>query len=305
MKKYRYFQNHGSVAFPSCVRRAIKRAVISIMAVAGILGCFLLYSGGSSMPVDAELTSEGIPLPVIMYHSVLKDPEKAGTYVVSPEVMENDLRVLKARGYESIVVQDLIDYVHNGVPLPQKPVMITLDDGYYNNLTYVLPILEKLDMRAVISVVGIYTEKFSDTPDPNPNYAHLSFADISTLTDSGRVEIQNHSYDMHSTNSRRGTMKKEGESSELYKTEFCNDVSKNQQILLEHCGLVPTAFVYPFGYVSEESEEYLKELGFSCSMICYEKLNLITDEESLFNLCRFNRPSGIDTEAFLNRILPN
>jgi len=264
----------------------------------------MLYAGETILPADAVPANRGIQLPIIMYHSVLKDPEKAGAYVVSPEVMEADLFTLKSRGYESIVVQDLIDYVYKGIPLPEKPVMITLDDGYYNNLTYVLPILEKHDMRAVISVVGIYTEKFSDTPDPNPNYAHLSFDDIRTLVGSGRVEIQNHSYDMHSTHSRRGTMKKEGESSESYKKEFCSDAARNQQLLLDHCGISPTAFVYPYGYVSEETEEYLKEMGFLCSMICYEKINRITDEESLFNLCRFNRPSGIDTETFLSRILP-
>ena len=99
-------------------------------------------------------------------------------------------------------------------------------------------------------------------------------------------------------------MKKEGESEEIYKTCFREDLLLNQEILYEHCGISPTAFVYPFGYVSEETQTYLKEMGFLCSMICYERLNVISDEESLFNLGRYNRPSGVDSKTFLDRILP-
>ena len=48
-------------------------------------------------------------------------------------------------------------YVNGIGILPEKPVMITLDDGCYNNLSDVLPLLEKYDMHAIVSVVGEYT----------------------------------------------------------------------------------------------------------------------------------------------------
>ena len=66
--------------------------------------------------------------------------------------------------------------------------MITFDDGFRNNLTDGLPLLEKYGMKATVAVVGCYSERFSDTPDPNPAYAHLSWDDITELTQSGRVE---------------------------------------------------------------------------------------------------------------------
>ena len=100
-------------------------------------------------------------------------------------------------------------------------------------------------------------------------------------------------------------MKKSGESEAQYREVFCSDAIRAQQLLKENCGFEPTAFTYPFGYVSKESEDYLKDMGFLCSMICFERINIISDEESLFNLGRFNRPSGITTEAFMKKILPD
>lgn len=305
MRNRKPFQTKGKTFVP-VLRRAVKSACCTAAVIACILTGFLWYADGKgdAVPTGADAGTGEAVLPVLMYHSILKDPQKAGAYVVSPETFEADILELKRRGYESVVVQDLIDYVYHGEPLPEKPVMITLDDGYYNNLTYVLPILENTDMKAVISVVGSYTERYSETPDPNPNYAYLSFDDIRALSNSGRVEIQNHSYDMHSGGSRKGTMKLPEESEARYKKLFCEDAEKTQRLLTENCGVTPSAFAYPFGCISESSEEYLKEMGFLCSMSCYERLNMIGDEESLFNLGRFNRPSGIDSAAFLDGILP-
>lgn len=237
--------------------------------------------------------ADSVELPIIMYHSILKDPARAGDYTVSPEVLKADLLYLKQQGYQCVVVSDLISYV-NGEPLPKKPVMITFDDGHYNNLTYALPILEELDMKAVISVVGSYTQKYSENPDPNPNYAYLSYEDIKTLVDSGRFEIQNHSFDMHT----------QGKKYDYSETSFCADVEKCQQLLTDNCNVTPTAYTYPFGKIIKSSRQYLIDLGFYASLTCHEKVNTVTrDPMSLFGLGRFNRPSGISTEEFMARAL--
>lgn len=142
-------------------------------------------------------SQKGTELLILMYHSVLKDPAKTGMYVITPSRLEGDMKYLKERGYETVVTEDLIDHVYYGKQLPEKPVILTFDDGHYNNLAYALPLLEQYDMQAVISVVGKYTERYSENEDKNPAYAYLSWEDIITLVHSGRVEIQNHSYDMH------------------------------------------------------------------------------------------------------------
>ena len=266
-----------------------------------LLTVFLIKA--SLYPTALQANSVPIKLPVIMYHSILKDPKRAGSYVVSPEVLENDLQFLKQRGYTSVLPCELFQALAKGDPLPEKPIMITFDDGFLNNLTYGLPLLEKYDMKAVVSVVGCYSECFSVRPDPNPAYAHLSWDDIIELTSSGRVEIGNHSYDMHKKEHRKGTRKMLGEDEAEYYAALVCDIGATQSLLEENCGILPTTFAYPFGSISEESIPILQEMGFTVLLTCTEKVNsVIYRPEQPLILGRFNRPSGISTERFMKKL---
>lgn len=238
---------------------------------------------------------EGVFLPILMYHSILKDTSKTGDYVITPTSLAEDMQYLKDHGYHTVVMHDVIEYVYEGTPLPDHPVILSFDDGFYNNLTYLLPLLIQYDMQAIVSPVGEYTEEYSENPDPNPAYAYLSWDDILTLTDSGRVEIQNHSYSMHSNCGRHGALKKWGESDAEYQQSFQGDVGKMQSLLQEYCGITPTTFVYPFGGICDASLSNVKDMGFLASFSCCERANYLTnDPECLYQLGRYNR-SGLTT----------
>ena len=104
---------------------------------------------------------------------------------------------------EVVTAEKLISYTRGVGKLPEKPVLITFDDGFYNNLSIALPLLEKHDMRAVVSIVGRYTDDYA-AADPHADcYSYLTWADISELAASGRVEIGSHTYDMHSRSGLR------------------------------------------------------------------------------------------------------
>jgi peptidoglycan/xylan/chitin deacetylase (PgdA/CDA1 family) len=258
----------------------------------------------SEMAMDSAV-SKSVRLPILMYHSILRDPRKADTYIATEDQFKKDLMYLKENGYETVVVKDLIDYVNELGPLPEKPVMITFDDGHYNTLYYALPILEELDMKAVLSIVGSYADAATQNPDPNPNYGYLSWDDVRSLSESGHFEIQNHSYAMHSMTLRRGAMRKVGESAAVFCSTFNADVMKQQQLLLENCGIHATAFAYPFGFISPETQDCLTQLNFSASFSAYERVNLIQkgNPDCLFMLGRFNRSGKISTNTFMKRLL--
>ncbi len=243
-------------------------------------------------------------VPILMYHSILKDPAKAGAYILSPEVLEQDLIWLLDRGYETVTGQDLAAYVSGTGTLPEKPVMITFDDGHLNNLTYVLPLLYEYDCCGVVSVVGAYTQRFSDQPDPNPNYAYLSWDEVAALFESGRVEIGNHTYDLHGQSGRMGSSRKMGESQEDYQKMFLDDVGRLQQELNRRTGMTPITFAYPYGVVDPTSRELLKELGFALSLTCNEHISTVVQgqPDTLWELGRFNRPSGVSTQAFMEKV---
>ncbi len=273
----------------------MKRLLILTM-ILGLL--FGVYCSTRALTVSAYAETRTVL--ILMYHSILRDPARTGKYVLSPDVLESDLCYLMENGYETVLMRDLIAFVRGTGDLPEKPVVLTFDDGYYNNLTYVLPLLEAYDCRAVISVVGAYTERYSENPDPNPNYAYLSWDELAALRLSDRIELQNHSYDMHGQPGRNGSARKSGESEAEYRLAFESDAQKLQDALSARAGAAPTTYVYPFGVIDPASRALLEELGFSASLTCRETLNLLTvgDSSCLWELGRFNRTGSKSTEAF-------
>lgn len=255
--------------------------------------------------VSADPPEKGIFLPVAMYHSILENTSKSQDFIVTPTTLENDLKYLKENGFETVLPRDLIAYIDYDEPLPEKPVMLTFDDGNYNNLYYLLPLLEKYDMQAVISIVGEYSEFFSTNGEEHiKQYSYLTWDDIDILEKSGRIEIANHTYDLHSSKDRKGCSKFAYESKKDYTKMLTEDLSKLQNTLAIKSDCIPRTFAYPFGYISKESLPVLKALGFRVSLSCYEKPNYITKEsDCLFPLNRYNRPNNLTTAQYMAKLL--
>lgn len=248
-------------------------------------------------------SEEYVEVPIIMYHSVLKDISRSNKYTITPSTLEEDLKYINTNGYNTVTISDLISYVYDNKELPEKPIIITFDDGHYNNYGYVYPLLEKYNMKAVISIVGSYTDKFSETDEANLNYSYLRWKDINELISTGRIEFQNHTYNLHdNTHGRIGAKKKKGESDEEYKKILEEDINKLQNEFKENTGYIPTCFTYPFGGISNSSIEIIKELGFKASLSCEEGINKITkNPNSLYLLKRYNRPSFMSTYNFFQK----
>jgi peptidoglycan/xylan/chitin deacetylase (PgdA/CDA1 family) len=264
-----------------------------------VLGAALAASP-AAVPASAE---EGIPLPIIMYHHVLKDWTRQGNYVVTLKELEQDLAYIQSRGYETVVVRDLIDYVYRGVPLPEKPIMITFDDGYLSNMIYAYPLLEKYDMKAVISVVGRFIQRYTDEPDDNVNYAQMSWEQVGWMANTGRIEIQNHSFDLHRETLGEGVLRSAQETQKENMDRIREDLLKNQQLIKAATGKWPSCVAYPFGLATEEAREVVSQLNFQASLMCYERVNLITrDPACLMELGRFNRAGGLSRAAFFKRL---
>ena len=123
----------------------------------------------------ARFLSKGMPLPVLLlvafaawvltavppagfpileYHMVTEDPQPdAKPYVVPPEDFAEQLDYLTAEGYTTITPQDYARARKGKQELPEKPVILSFDDGYEDNYRVVLPMLEERGMKAVFYVV--------------------------------------------------------------------------------------------------------------------------------------------------------
>ncbi len=237
-----------------------------------------------------------------MYHSILRDSARQGKYVISPAVLAADLDALQKKGYTAVTVSDLLAYVQDGADLPEKPVMITFDDGYYNNYIYAYPLLKQRGMKAVVSIIGSQTALFTDNGEENAYWSHLRLDRLREMQDV--FEVQNHSWNLHEYGERRGCLRRRGEDETRYETLLREDTEQTQTLITDAGLPTPTCYTYPFGACSKESETLLKSMGFRCTLGCEERVNTVTrNPDCLFELGRFNRPAGQSTESFLHRAL--
>ena len=243
-----------------------------------------------------------ITIPIIMYHSINSNPAKSNKYVITPQELERDIVYLKEHGYTTVFIEDIINYVRNGEKLPQKPIALTFDDGFYNNYLNAYPLIKKYNEKAIISVIGAETEKFSKTVDTNENYASLSWENIKEMNESGYIEFLNHSYNMHSLNNgRKGTKKNKNEITEEYQKIFTSDAEKTQRLFEENIGIRPICYTYPFGAISEESYKCIIDIGFLASLdACDGKFTAKKfDEGCLYRIPRYIRTDKITLENII------
>ena len=148
--------------------KCVKISAAAVISAAVVLSAAVFFiSDHSSRAITASSDQMEQSLPVIMYHSVLSDPSRTGDYVITPDEFEKDLIYIKSKGMNTVTPDMIIDYVDNGTPLPEGPILLTFDDGHLNNMTYALPLLQKYDMYATVSVVGAYTLNAEKENDPN------------------------------------------------------------------------------------------------------------------------------------------
>ena len=282
------------------LKRALAGLLVVAAGIAGVLAASYLQSAQNVASKQREAQ-----IPIIMYHSLLKDPGLQGKYVISPEVLENDMKYLKEKGYTAVNVQDLLDFVDGKKELPEKPVILSFDDGYYNNYYYAYPLAKQYNMKIVIAPIGSCTDKFSATTDEHIPYSHITWDEIKEMMASGLVEFQNHTYDLHTNKQGKvGVKKMAGETDEAYQKRLAGDVVKMQQRMKENTGYEPSCFVYPFGAKSEKTAELIKEMGFRCTFTCESKVNTISrNPESLYELGRFLRTGKKSSAEFCGEIL--
>lgn len=152
----------------------------------------------------------------------------------------------------------VIDYVEHGTPLPEKPIVITFDDGYATNYTYVFPILQELDMKIELSVIG-KAIRYADWG--------LRWDQIREMTASGLVSIEPHTNGLHeSTDSRTTMLKIPAESWTEYVCLVGDDTRQILDQITEETGSVPQTFTYPLGKYNAMTEAIVQRMGCKVSL---------------------------------------
>jgi peptidoglycan/xylan/chitin deacetylase (PgdA/CDA1 family) len=124
-----------------------------------------------------------------MYHYISEPPPDANIYrrdlSVTPANFEMQLAWLRSQGYQSITLADLVYHLAVGWSLPEKPVILTFDDGYRDNYTNAFPLLKRYGYVGTFFLVT----RPIDYGDP----AYLTWDMVKEMHWAG-MDFQPHSY---------------------------------------------------------------------------------------------------------------
>ena len=277
---------------------------IAVFLLLFILFAYDLNGIAKVIQVSNKTTSDPF-VPIIMYHHVKNS--QPGKDSITLSEFENDLKYLENNNYNTITMGDLIDYVYNDKDLPENPIILSFDDGLLSTYANVYPLLQKYNMKIVLSILGLSSEKFSKTVDENIEYSHATWEQLNEMQASGLVEIQNHSYDMHSTtNGRYGIGQKKNESFDVYETYLTEDVTLFNETVKLTLNTIPNTFTYPYGKYNDNSEIILKKLGFKATLTCKFGVNIISkNKDCLYEMKRICRAHNQGIEKVLKEVNKN
>lgn len=188
--------------------------------------------------------ADGYNIPVLMYHMVEKEEMGLEPGVsVTPELLEEHLTALKESGYTTITFTDYYNYISTGKKFPNKSILITFDDGYTNNYTYLFPILKKLDMKATIFVVA---SSVGQTPG---EYPHFTWEEAREMEQSGLVDIQSHTYSHCDLTS-------------LTPEQIKYELRMSRYLIEKNLNKKCDYLAYPFGFYNDEVLNVATEAGY-------------------------------------------
>lgn len=209
-------------------------------------------------------------VPILLYHYVeyVKDPGDTirKSLNIVPIVFDEEVKTLKDAGFVFITPKDIADIYDDRMELPNKPVILTFDDGYRDFYIDVFPILKKYNVKAIAYIVPNFLDK--------PN--NLTSWQLKEIAQSGLVEIGAHTMD-HTYLAGLPLKKVKSE------------IEESKKYLEEKLGIQIVSFAYPYGAFDNQSIQVVKDAGFKTAVTTISG-TLITDTNRYF-LYRI-RPGG-------------
>lgn len=278
-----------------------------VAAVAVLLGLCVLLAVVAVPRTPAAQTAD---VAILMYHAFTENEAETSSVCTLASEFERQLSALRDAGYTSVGYADLLEFVNGKGKLPEKPLLISIDDGYQNNLDLAAPLLEKYGFCANIAVIGVSIGHTTYKDTDIPIMPHFSLEDARPWIKRGVLTVTTHSYDMHQiaavdgNDCRRGVLQMPGEAEPDYIAALTQDYTHAQEQLAGLPGKVLPVFTYPFGAYSELSERVLQEQGVQVTVTIANGANRLVkgEPETLRLLRRINVPAGMEPDALLSSI---
>lgn len=197
---------------------------------------------------ETGITADGYPMVTILNYHDFKDISQT-TMQVSQKDFEAQMRYLKENGFHVISLQEFFDYLDLKFSLPEKAVVITIDDGWRSTYTIAFPILKQYGFTAT---VFIYTDFISAR-----NPAALSWEMLREMHKHG-LDVQAHS----KTHQAQIPWKREGESEDEYRKRLERELLFPKELIEQQLGNSVQFIAYPYGQFNESFVEAARRHGY-------------------------------------------
>jgi peptidoglycan/xylan/chitin deacetylase (PgdA/CDA1 family) len=277
--------------------KKVSTVIISLIMVVSFLVPLLSVEGGAR-PAKTPY------IPVLMYHAFIEG--RNDNISVDPQRFREQIKALQAAGFEGITVTDYYQFLQGKKELPDKPIMITLDDGYLDNYTHAYPILQELEMKATIFVIVRSRDEKLGFAD------HFDWDQAREMISSGLIDIQSHSYDSHryerSLNGEQPLylarlLKADGtfETEEEYAERVYQDLKRAKEKIERELAIQVVSIAYPYGAYNQQVEAMAKDLGHMLTFSVREGLFVIGDYP--YGIPRINVDGRFSGDDLVRRIL--
>lgn len=217
-------------------------------------------------------------VPILMYHVIGSPP--AGTpypgLFVSKEAFVSQLRYLATHGYQAVTLRAVYDFWAGRGRLPQRPVVLSFDDGYRSHFTVVAPLLKELGWPGVLNLIVRNTRTGQDM---RPAY-------VRAMVDAG-WEIASHTVD-------------HPDLTQLSSTELRNQLVRSRTALRRLFDVPVDFLCYPSGRYNDAVVAAVQAAGYLGAMTTVA--GLAAPSQGLFTLHRVRVEGGENLAAFASSL---
>lgn len=212
-------------------------------------------------------------VPILLYHTVATETTPLmRPFATDPETFNRHLDLLLEQGRTSLTVSGFLDAVAGTRPLPERPVVITFDDGFRDFADVALPALAG---RGHVATLYVVTSLLRGRPGSRvaPGFGDriLDWSSLRELAAQG-VEIGAHSH----THPQLDTLPRQLAREEIRLPKALLEEELQQEI---------SSFAYPHGLFSPWIREETRRAGYASACAVKNASSSLDDDR--FALSRF------------------
>ncbi len=188
-------------------------------------------------------------IPILTYHRFAE--ECSSPLCMPSRTFDRQMRYLKENGYHVITAEELFAFLEYRRGLPQKSVLITMDDGYRSVYNVAYPILQKYGFKATI-------------------FIYTSFVGVSkmaiTWDQLKEMKASGFTIGSHTVYHTDLTQPKEDETEQAFLARIKEELFGSKKIIDRKLDQNTYLLAYPFGYYDQRSIQVARNAGYKFAM---------------------------------------